>query len=255
MDLSHPWIVPNWPAPKWIQALTTLRSGGASVGPFQSFNLANHVNDDPAAVLKNRDFLKKQAKLPSDPIWLQQVHGTRVIHVEDFHPSDPPPEADAAISTTPGKIASVLTADCLPILLCNDAGAEVAAIHAGWRGLASGIIETTVAALTSNGEQLLAWLGPAIGPTAFEVGEEMKSAFTQPKDETAFKPFISQGSNTEQKWTADIYQLARFRLQALNITRIYGGDYCTFSEPERFYSFRRSNPTGRMATIIWMNIR
>lgn len=249
MKNSDLWIVPEWPAPKTVRALTTLRAAdsGYSRGPYAGFNMASHVGDDEHSVLKNRILLKEQAELPEDPAWLMQVHGIEVIHVEDVSPHKPPPEVDAAISNTPFKIAAVLTADCLPVLLCNAEGTEVAAIHAGWRGLASGVIEATVAKLKSPPEQLFAWLGPAIGPKVYVVGIETFDAFSKPGDDTAFTKVA------EAQWLTDLYCLARLRLKALNITQIFGGDYCTFSEPDRFYSFRRSSPTGRMATLIWFN--
>lgn len=250
------WITPSWPAPPRVKSLTTLRTGGVSLPPYDSFNLAAHVGDDPKSVLKNRIQLLQKAKLTTDPFWLTQVHGTTVLELDEISDetkesktSFEPPEADAAISRTKGKIPAVLTADCLPILICNNQGSEVAAIHAGWRGLAKGIIEITVEKLFSKRETLMAWLGPAIGPTAFEVGEEMRDAFSKKGDESAFKTIAYQTA----KWTADIYQLARLRLQSLNIDQIYGGNFCTFTEPQRFFSFRRSNPTGRMATLIWLD--
>lgn len=290
----HPlWITPTWPAPARVKGLTTLRAGGFSQGPFESFNLAAHVGDLPETVLQNRVLLREKAKLPQEPSWLTQVHGTEVLELDKLNTltqnhdaSNQQNEADAAMSRTPGIVAAVLTADCLPILICDQAGTEVAAIHAGWRGLAKGVIEATVAKLTSKRETLLVWLGPAIGPLAFVVGEQTRMAFTKPGDEEAFvissqhpntqstsqfispsipqfiapsiPPFNSQlpdqSNQSNLTWTADLYHLARLRLQSLNINpaNIYGGDFCTYTETERFYSFRRSNPTGRMATLIWL---
>lgn len=266
------WITPTWPAPKNVQALTTLRQGGVSQKPFDGLNLAAHVGDELQHVLANRNLLKEQANLPAEPLWLTQVHGTRVLDVSDLNSKTPPayhlrpfplisatafhpkesefelgPEADASVSFDHDKVCAVLTADCLPILICDEMGTRVAAIHAGWRGLAAGIIEATVQKLNENPHKLLAWFGPAIGSDAFEVGEDVLTAFKGQGDHSAFRP-TSSG-----KWMADIYYLAKWRLKQLGITRVFGGGFCTFHENERFYSFRRSNPTGRMATLIWLN--
>jgi len=240
-----PWITPSWPAPHNVKALTTLRAGGKSKAPYDSFNLAQHVQDDPITVQANREYLKKTAHCPSDPLWLSQVHGTRVIDLADYSSPYPIVEADASIALQPNLVCAILTADCLPVLLCNKAGSCVAAIHAGWRGLSAGIIESTVEKLPCDPASLMAWLGPAIGPKVFEVGEDVLLAFNHfPKD--AFTP-TGRGS-----WLADIYLLARARLNKIGVTDVFGGDFCTYTESERFYSFRRSKITGRMCTLIWL---
>ena len=237
------WIIPNWPAPANVRALTTTREQGASDTPFHYFNLALHVADDPNTVLKNRENLKRAASLPSDPFWLTQVHGTTVVNVADWHPPYPSIEADASVAFAPNQVCAVLTADCLPILLCNQSGTCVSAVHAGWRGIAAGVIEQAVLKLPTNPESLLAWLGPAIGPTAFEVKEDVLAVFP---DSQAFSP-AGKGS-----WFANIYQLAIERLYQLGVSKIFGGGFCTYSDSMRFYSFRRSKITGRMASLIWI---
>lgn len=247
LDLEN-FITPTWPAALQVKALTTLRFGGVSTTPFDSFNLGDHVGDDPAAVLENRSILKSSAKLPEDPCWIKQVHGTTVINLNDYPTLANMPEADASISFKPNQVAVVLTADCLPILLCDQKGSRVAAIHAGWRGLALGIIQATVERLDCDPKDLMAWLGPAIGPKAFEVGQDVKEAFALEGDNQAFQ---EQGVGAK-KWKADLYTLAHIRLKHLGITQVYGGGFCTFTESERFYSFRRSNPTGRQASLIWL---
>ena len=237
------WIIPDWPAPPGVRALVTTREGGVSAGPFASMNLAAHVGDDPAAVVENRRRLR--AQIPAEPVWLTQVHGVRVVDVASaFHGA----EADAAVAREPGAACAVLTADCLPLLLCDEAGAAVAAAHAGWRGLAGGVIEATVRAMGVAPERLLAYLGPAIGPQAFEVGPEVREAFVShsPAAAAAFSP------KTEGKWLADLHRLATQRLGALGVVRVFGGGCCSYHEAERFYSYRRDKVTGRMASLIWM---
>lgn len=236
------WIVPTWPAPLNVNALTTLRQGGASIEPYDSFNLALHVGDDPQKVLANRAQLKLQANLPQEPLWLNQTHSTRVVDVEDNTI-----DADASVAFKPDQVCAVLTADCLPILLCDKAGTRVSAIHAGWRGLAAGICDAAVQKLDCDPSTLLAWLGPGIGVTAYEVQEDFLSAFKEYQSAETFKPIGKNG-----RWLADMYQLARLRLKTLGITAIYGGEYCTYQDSTRFYSFRRSGATGRMATLIWL---
>jgi hypothetical protein len=234
-------IIPDWPAPANVSAMQTTRGGGFSQPPYDSLNLGDYVGDDAMAVAKNRQSLK----LPSEPVWLQQVHGVEVVVAEH---ADCIPKADAAISYHPGAVCVVMTADCLPVLLCDMAGTVVAAVHAGWRGLADGVIEATVARMQVKAWDLMAWLGPAIGPQAFEVGDEVRDAFMahDPAASSAFTPVA-------QKYLADIYTLARQRLNALGITAIYGGGLCTYTDSTRFYSFRRDNRTGRMATLIWLS--
>ncbi len=213
-------IIPDWPAPANVRAAATTRIGGASRAPYDSLNLATHVGDDPAAVQSNRERLRKTLALPSEPRWLGQVHGAVVV---DAAAARGEPEADGAQANRAGVVCAVLTADCLPVLLCDRAGTRVAALHAGWRGLAAGVIEQGVAALGVPGGEIVAWLGPAIGPDAFEVGAEVRATFLvhDPAAATVFRP-RSQG-----KYLADIYQLARQRLAALGVVAVSGGDFCT----------------------------
>lgn len=256
------WIKPTWPAPSQVKAFSTVRTGGVSAKPFDSFNLGNHVGDDPRSVAENRNILSQGLRLPETPRWINQVHGTDIIDLENYPVTSLPnlPNADASISFKPHQVALVLTADCLPILLCDQKASCIAAIHAGWRGLAAGIIQRAVEKLKCDPSSLMAWLGPAIGPTAFEVGQEVKEAFSLAGDEKAFKALTSTSGKTSGKtsgqtpgkWLADLYILARLRLAHLGIQNIYGGEYCTFKEEDKFFSYRRANPTGRQATIIWL---
>lgn len=244
VNLIEHCITPDWPAPANVRSLQTTRNGGGSVSPYASFNLGSHVGDNPLVVSRNRMLLS--TFLPSEPVWLNQVHGTVVSNAD--HASCLP-EADASVSSHPGAVCVVMTADCLPILFCDESGSVVGAAHAGWRGLCDGVIESTVKAMKVAAPTLMAWLGPAIGPGKFEVGEEVRLAFVEQQPEAA-AAFVA-GANG--KWLADLYQLARLRLNALGITRIYGGDLCTYSDPARFYSYRRDGVTGRMGTFIWLS--
>jgi len=239
------WIVPDWPAPDSVRAVITTRAGGCSQPPFDSLNLADHVDDNPAHVAKNRTKLSQVLGLASEPMWLEQVHGCDVAEAADNGYIN---SADASTSSVPGQVCVVMTADCLPLLLCNRAGTRVAAVHAGWRGLSDGVIEAAVERFSENGEEILAWMGPAIGPDRFEVGDEVRDRFLvlNPADEAAFSAF---GTG---KWLADIYTLGRHRLQAVNCGYVGGGDYCTVSDAERFFSYRRDGVTGRMASLIWI---
>ena len=236
------WIIPDWPAPEHVRACVTTRAGGESPAPFDAFNLGDHVGDDAAAVMANRSRL--QAALGCQPAWLSQVHSTVTVKAAP----DQCPSADASWTDAPGIACTVLTADCLPVLFCNLDGSRVAAAHAGWRGLSNGMLESTVAALQTPGEQLLAWLGPAIGPHAFEVGPEVREAFVaqHPQAVGAFQPSRNSGRHL-----ADLYQLARIRLAACGVTAVYGGGFCAFTDP-RFYSYRRAARTGRFASLIWI---
>jgi len=238
------WLVPRWPAPDSIHALSTLRGGGVSHAPYASLNLAGHVGDDPQAVRENRERLHRAAVLPAIPRWLTQVHGTSVAEIDRMIDGT---EADATWTAMPGVICAVLTADCLPVLLCDVDGTRVAAVHAGWRGLAAGVIEAAVAALSVPGRRLLAWLGPAIGPTAFEVGSEVRAQFVSADVAAAdaFRP------SRDDRCYADLYTLARLRLAACGVVAVSGGEWCTYRESERFFSYRRDGQTGRMATLIW----
>lgn len=243
-------IIPDWPAPANVRALQTTRLGGVSDEPYSSLNLGDHVGDDPVAVSRNRALLR--AHLPSDPVWLKQVHGNIVVDAER---TVGVPDADASIARKSEVVCAVMTADCLPLLLCDEAGTVVAAAHAGWRGLAGGVVEATVKSMNVTPGKLLVWLGPAIGPQAFEVGNEVREAFLahDPEAEEAFVPFTSHASLlTPQKYLADIYLLARQRLALLGVERVYGGDLCTCTDAARFYSYRRDQATGRMASLIWL---
>jgi hypothetical protein len=239
----HDWLTPQWPAPARVKACVTTRSGGVSVAPFDSCNLGEHVADDPQAVLKNRQRLV--SLLGCKPAWLQQVHGVAVVEANPALVL----EADASWTSKSGVACTVMTADCLPVLFCDRAGSRVAAAHAGWRGLAAGVLEATLDQLAVPADQVLVWLGPAIGPQAFEVGAEVREAFVAQHAQAAaaFLPSINPG-----KFIADIYQLARIRLAARGVTAVYGGDFCTFSDP-RFFSYRRSAQTGRFAALIWLS--
>lgn len=236
------WLIPDWPAPAGVKSCVTTRSGGVSVAPFDSFNLGDHVDDDPAAVAHNRSSLTSRLRI--QPAWLKQVHGTDVVEAT---PAEVP-EADASWSQTPGVACTIMTADCLPALFCNKAGTQVAAAHAGWRGLAAGVLEATVDSFTDAPSDILVWLGPAIGPQAFEVGTEVREAFmaTHPETADAFVPGANNG-----KFMADIYQLARLRLAAHGVTAVYGGGLSTYDD-ERFFSYRRGARTGRFASLIWI---
>jgi len=236
-------IVPDWPAPPNVRALSTTRGGGCGVGPYESLNLGDHVGDDPAAVAANRDLLGRY--MPVAPQWLNQVHGVRCI---DADACDDVIEADASFSRNGRRACVVLTADCLPLLFCDEEGGVVAAAHAGWRGLAAGVIEATVAAMQVPGRRLLVWLGPAIGPRAFEVGDEVRAIFASTNTGAA-GAFVAHGDG---KWLCDLHALARQRLMRLGIERIYADASCTFSDPARFFSYRRDGITGRMATAIWL---
>jgi len=242
---THDWIVPDWPAPAKVRALITTRAGGASRSAYAGLNLGLHSGDDIEAVRRNRASLRQW--LPAEPLWLRQVHGTAVVEADTAEGN---PEADAALARRPGRVCAALTADCLPLLLCDQAGTTVAAVHAGWRGLCSGVIEQTLRAMDRPAQALLAYLGPAIGPEAYEVGAEVREAFIAAdpggESESAFAP------GAPGKFYADLYALARRRLARSGVAQIYGGDYCTYTERERFYSYRRDGATGRMASLIWM---
>jgi len=236
------WIEADWPAPGFIKAGTTTRQGGVSHAPYESFNLATHVGDDPAAVMKNRAMLS----LPAEPQWLEQVHSTEAVLL----PSEKRIlKADASFTSSKRIVCAVMTADCLPLLITDQKGSCVAAIHAGWRGLCNGIVEATISKLPVAAEQLLVWLGPAIGPDVYEVGQEVYDAFTS-ENEEAKKAFVAV---SEGHWLFDIYRLARMRLNKLGVVQIFGGDHCTLTEKEHFFSYRRDGITGRMASLIWID--
>lgn len=245
MNPDRDFLAADWPAPGHIRAGTTLRTGGVSPAPFATLNLGAHTEDAPAAVRENRAQLIAALALPDEPRWLDQVHGAAVADLDTGHAAG---AADAAVVTNPGRVAAVLTADCLPVLFCNTAGTCWGAVHAGWRGLAAGVLEATVAAMPGPAAKLMAWLGPAIGPEQFEVGVDVLDVFAAQNAEYArlFTPGPQPG-----KYLADIYALARLRLLAAGISRIHGGGLCTVGEPECFYSYRRDGATGRMATLVW----
>ena len=295
-SLEH-CIIPDWPAPARVKAIQTTRQGGVSIAPYDSLNLGNHVGDNPLAVERNRILLNKL--LPSEPVWLEQIHGTLVADADRAssgcetvlmkqlairlgaqttrakslvmaQPADcgssriaaPPapdgstapcrggcqPQADACIARHRAAGCAVMTADCLPVLLCDAQGSVVGAAHAGWKGLAAGVIEATVLAMGIAPQSLMAWLGPAVRPEAFEVGDEVRAAFVAVQPQAALA-FIS---GQPGKWFADIYALARLRLNTLGVTQIYGGGHCTYREREKFFSYRRDGATGRMGTFVWL---
>jgi len=235
---------PDWPAPKGVYAASTLRMGGISQAPFDELNLGSHVGDDLHAVQENRLRLQQQLQLPQSPQWLNQIHTTEIIKAPE-RVIQAAPDADAIWSDSANRVCAVLTADCLPLLYCSTDGRYIAAAHAGWRGLAAGIVERTLETLPVKADQVMVWLGAAIGAEAFQVGSEVVEAFVQQnaEDEAAFKV-------DGDRWLMDIYQLAKNRLRRAGVRQIYGGEHCTFSD-ERFFSYRRENQTGRMATLIW----
>ena len=251
-----PVVVPNWPAPASIRALVTTRTGGVSEAPYDALNLGKHVGDAPEKVIENRARLRQL--LPSEPIWLEQVHGTRVWHSgENF-------QADAAISAELNQVITVLTADCMPVFFCNRAGSLVGVAHAGWRGLCAGVLENTVQALCEKSlalgqtlarEDILVWLGPAIGPSCFEVGNEVREQFIDAARLTGavfpLESFQAIPGNPQKYW-ANLYLLARSRLKYAGIQAIYGGDFCTFTQSEQFFSHRRDGVSGRFAALIWL---
>jgi YfiH family protein len=244
---------PDWQAPPGVRAAFTLRPGGVSAGAYASLNLGAHVGDDARAVAENRRRAAAELALPAEPLWLTQLHGTTVVDADEqaAHAAHAAPRADAAITRQPARVLAVLVADCLPVLLARRDSAAVAVAHAGWRGLAAGVLEASVAAIGGAGDQLCAWLGPSIGPAHFEVGEEVRAAFAA-RDPQAAAAFVR---NARGRWQCDLQQLARQRLSALGVRSIHGEPRCTFSEAESFYSYRRDGVTGRMAALIWLENR
>lgn len=240
--MSVKWLAADWPAPAGVVAGCTLRNGGVSAGPYRSLNLGAHVGDEAARVRENRRRLVAAAGLPAEPRWLTQVHGCQAV-------VDPAPdtEADAAVSSRPGVVCAVMIADCLPVLLAAGDGSVIAAAHAGWRGLAAGVIERTVEAMQSAPAGMVAWLGPAISQAAFEVGEEVRAAFVD-HDEAAAGCF---SENDRGRFMADLFALARQRLSACGVRNVHGGGRCTYSEPESFFSYRRDGQCGRLAAFVF----
>ena len=237
-------IEPDWPLPAGVRACVTTRAGGLSVAPHAGLNLGTHVGDDPEAVAANRARLRRH--LPAEPLWLQQVHG---LAVADADLACGLPEADAVVARRAGRVCAVLTADCLPVLLCDVAGTVVGAAHAGWRGLAAGVIEAVLEKMAVAPQAVTAWMGPAIGPQAFEVGEEVRACFVD-LDAAASAAFVPAGS--PGKWRADLFLLARQRLMRAGVSSIHGGGVCTHGDAARFYSYRRDGVTGRFASLIWL---
>ncbi len=246
MNAPPDWIIPGWPAPHCVKALITTRSGGFSQGRYTSFNLGNHVGDEALAVRKNRELLCKY--LPAEPKWLKQVHGIKVANADTLRA---PVEADASVARQVNNLCAILSADCLPLLLCDANGLVVAAAHCGWRGLAAGVIEKTINAMRTAPDTLLAYLGPAIGPKAYEVGADVREAFLC-GDASAQQAFAAHAPG---KWLADLYLLARQRLNRLGVKKIHGGNFCTYTEASRFFSHRRDGDTGRMASLIWLETK
>lgn len=244
-DLSR-WLQPDWPAPKQVRAVTTTRISGYSQGVYAGFNLGTHVGDAPSAVAQNRACLADDLDVSIH--WLNQVHGTTVVEARCAS-SEPPADADAVWTRDPGVACAIMTADCLPVLMCDRAGTVVAAAHAGWRGLADGVVLETLRHLRVPAAEVLVWLGPAIGPSAFEVGDEVRARFCEqlPEHAQAFVPGVHPG-----KWWCDLFLLARQQLRAASITQVYGGGVCTHSDAARFYSYRRDGVTGRFASLVWL---
>jgi polyphenol oxidase len=240
-------IVPDWRAPAGIRAAFTLRTHGASGAPFDTFNVGARVGDDPGAVAENRAQLRAKLGLPAEPAWLEQVHGHRVVDLDRQTSLDALGPADASVSRTAGRICAIQVADCMAVLFAAGDGSAVGAAHAGWRGLAGGVLEATVGAMNTPPAELLAWLGPAIGPAHFEVGEEVRAAFLA-ADADAGAAFVA---NQRGRWQCDLYALARRRLAALGVTAVHGGGWCTYSDAARFFSYRRDGRCGRMAALIW----
>jgi YfiH family protein len=244
MKVPHDWITPDWPAPPQVRSVITTRNGGVSSGAYANFNLGLHCGDAEASVLANRIELRKW--LPQEPRWLNQVHGAQTVTADEV---TEPPEADASIARRHGTVCAIMVADCMPVLLCDTKASVVGIAHAGWRGLSAGVIENALNSMNVAGDQILAYLGPAIGPCAFEVGDEVRAAFMT-HDRAAAAAFKLSNGN---KWLADIGQLARQRLAYCGVQRIYGNTHCTYSDPARFYSYRRDRATGRMAALIWLD--
>ena len=241
-------IKPLWPVAARVGAAFTCRGGGLSAPPFASLNIATHVGDEPAAVARNRERMREVLNLPAEPAWLEQVHGVQVTRLEGGATAQAP-RADAVVTREPGRVCVIQVADCMPVLFAAADGSVIGAAHAGWRGLAAGVLEATVAALESRPDELLAWMGPAIGPRHFEVGEEVRAAFAN-QDAEAASAFVR---NARGRWQCDLYALARLRLRALGLRSIHGGGWCTYADAARFFSYRRDSRCGRMAALIWLS--
>ncbi len=244
MSPPREWLVPDWPAPGGVRAFVTTRAGGVSAGEYAALNLGLQSGDEPGRVERNRAIVR--GHLPAEPRWMAQVHGTAVADLDRLGPGETP-TADAATVSLPGRVAVVLTADCMPLFLCDDAGERVGVAHAGWRGMAAGVIESTVQAFGVAPAGLMAWMGPAIGPEAFEVGAEVREAFVA-VDPAAASAFVAHRPG---KFMADLYALAHARLARAGVNRVFGGGYCTLRDAARFFSYRRVPKSGRMGAFIW----
>lgn len=239
------FLMPEWPAPPGVRCAFTLRTGGVSAAPYDSLNVGAHVGDTLEAVRENRRRVREALRLPGEPVWLQQVHGTDVLDLDCLPPEAP--RADAAVARAAGAVCVIQVADCMPVLFASRDGSAVGAAHAGWRGLAGGVLERTVRALGVAPERLIAWLGPTISQQHFEVGDDVRTAFVSgdPASESAFV------ANARGRWQCDLYALARLRLAALGVRDVFGGGWCTYAETPRFFSYRRDGQCGRMAALIW----
>ncbi len=245
MSIPRQWLVPDWPAPRNVRAFVTTRAGGVSAGEYASMNLGASSGDEPSRVERNRQVVREL--LPTTPRWMVQVHGNQVADLDIFREADTP-TADGAVSSTPGRVATVLTADCMPLFVADMRGGRVGVVHAGWRGMASGVIENVVRSLGAPAANVTAWMGPAIGPSAFQVGPEVKEAFERfdPAAASAFVPDVPG------KFMCDLYALARQRLARAGVREIHGGGYCTHGDATRFFSYRRAPKSGRMGAFIWL---
>lgn len=246
--VKNGFVYPDWPAPVNVKAIMTTRSGGVSSSPFDRMNLGDHVDDLPESVRQNRELLSKQLSLPADPVWLTQIHGTTALKYSAANTGD---EADAIVAHQANQVCAIMTADCLPVLFCNKQGTVVAGAHAGWRGLEAGVLESTINGMQCKPDDILVWLGAAIGPNAFEVGDEVRAAFIarNPETEVAFK------AKDNGKWLADLYTLAKIRLVGSGLlpSNIFGGEWCTYDQADLYFSYRRESRTGRMASLIWLD--
>ena len=242
------WIAPDWPAPPGVRAVTTTRAGGESPAPYASLNLGTGTGDAPSTVARNRARLRSLLGLAHEPCWLEQVHGPVVVRAARYHRA---PRADASVGEPGSPPCAVLTADCLPVVLCDVSGTRVGIAHAGWRGLANRVIASCVDFMDRPVRELFAWLGPAIGPESYEVGPEVRDAClaATPRAEPAFVPSPSHRG----RWLADLYAIAAFQLRSMGVSRIYGGGFCTYGDRRRFFSHRRDGTTGRLATLAWIH--
>ncbi|NNF17081.1 MAG: peptidoglycan editing factor PgeF [Gammaproteobacteria bacterium] len=246
--MSSEWYLPaDWPVPEFVRAGTTLRNGGISRAPFDTLNLGAHVGDNDAHVRHNREVVSERLGLPREPLWLNQIHGNTVVDA-DASNGNRIPDADAAVTRRRETVLAILTADCLPLVLCDPENSVLAAAHGGWRGLAGGIVTATIKAMQADAKDLYAWLGPAIGPSRFVIGDDVRDAFVS-VDATLTACFVPTASD---RYLADLYAIARRQLTVAGVARISGGHWCTYSDAQRFFSYRRDQQTGRMATVAWM---